>query len=301
MKDLVKQIPLLRRAASWVFPKIGKAKAHEGEFRKRIVHRHKIFWNEPNAEKVRNTPMNVSDPVSVWKDVPNWQRKLSNKHNAREFAKMHGCRVAELYWRGRDLQSLNFSSLPACYVIRPTVGHSSGLVFLMKNGINLMDGKLYQDHEIRETLSKAIETAPAVEFLFEEFLQTEQGEYKIPNDYKFYIFNGHVAAIQLINRLSPKKGYTTFYDEHWQPLDNINTYYPKGNYEALPRCFSDMIEKVKELSRSYEIFARIDFYATPKGAVFGEFTPTPFLGKHFTPSGEEMLVNYWDKYCFEKI
>lgn len=53
----------------------------------------------------------------------------------------------------------------------------------------------------------------------------------------------------------------------------------------------------KRLSNTYEIFTRIDFYATDKAAVFGEFTPTPGAGNDFTPEGDKLLSAYWDNYC----
>ena len=266
-----------------------------------IKKRHKIFWNAANAEKVRNTKMRAADPVEKWKDVKNWQRKLSNKYNSREFAKMHHCKLPELYWKGRDLDTLDLDKIPRHYVIRPTVGHSSGLVFLMNESINLMDGKTYSAENIKEVLQTALSKNAELEFLIEEFLRTEEGEYKIPDDFKLYMFNGEVATIQVINRLSPSRGTTACYDESWQPMENINTYYTSGNYQPPPKCLHEMVEKAKELSQSYEIFVRIDFYATDKGAVFGEFTPTPFLGSNFTPFADQLFISYWDKYCNNKI
>lgn len=55
------------------------------EFPSRIRARHKIFWSDPRAEEIRNDKMNEKHPLEKWMDVPNWQRKLSNKFNAREF------------------------------------------------------------------------------------------------------------------------------------------------------------------------------------------------------------------------
>ncbi len=55
-------------------------------------------------------------------------------------------------------------------------------------------------------------------------------------------------------------------------------------------------EGCTQAKQSIRHFARMDFYATDKGAVFGEFTPTPFMGTNFTPAGEQMLVANWDKY-----
>ncbi|MDB4920199.1 MAG: hypothetical protein JWQ54_2182 [Mucilaginibacter sp.] len=81
------------------------------DYSKRIKFRHAGFWQDPNAEVVRNTILSAQDPLPVWQDVENWQRKLSNKFNAREFAKMHGCKVAGLLWRGRDTENIDFNSL----------------------------------------------------------------------------------------------------------------------------------------------------------------------------------------------
>ncbi len=268
-----------------------------GEFKKRIKNRHKTFWQAPEAERVRNTIMVASDPIEKWKNVKNWQRKLSNKYNSREFAKKHNCKVADLYWKGRDINTLQFDNLPEHYVIRPTIGHSSASVFLMNDSVNLMNGITYSKEDIKEALIKALNENESLEFLFEEFLRTESGVYKIPDDYKFYMFNGEVASVQVINRLGPSKGFTTCYNENWQVMENVNTYYPKGEHQQPPECFQEMLQKVKELSKAYEIFVRIDFYATDKGAVFGEFTPTPFSGSYFTPKAEKFFSTYWDRFC----
>ncbi|WP_439883556.1 ATP-grasp fold amidoligase family protein [Pontibacter sp. MBLB2868] len=148
-----------------------------------------------------------------------------------------------------------------------------------------------------QKLDAALEKDARLQFIVEEFLKSEQGDYVIPNDYKFYMFNGEIACIQVINRLSPNQGFTTCYDEHWNQIERINTYYPEGEYQEPPACLNEMIGYAKTLSQAYGIFVRIDFYATDKGACFGEFTPTPFMGKGFTPASEKMLVDYWDKYC----
>lgn len=280
---------------------VDNSEENDSEFTKRIKKRHKTFWNDPNAEIVRNTIMNAGDPIEKWKNVKNWQKKLSNKYNSREFAKMHNCQLPDLYWKGRDYKTIDFDKLPENYVIRPTIGHSSGLVFLMDNSVNLMDGKIYSKEDIKEALATALDQNIKLEFLVEEFLRTEKGEYKIPDDYKLYIFNGEVATIQVINRLGPSKGFTTCYNESWELMENVNVYYAKGNYQPPPKCLKEMVEKAKELSKSYEIFVRIDFYATDKGAVFGEFTPTPFLGTNFTPFANTLFIDYWDRFCKGKI
>ncbi len=272
-----------------------------GPFEQRMKHRHITFWSDPNAEAVRNIPMVASDPLTKWQDVAHWQRKLSNKHNAREYAKMHGCKVPQLYWRGRHPETLDPSTLPDNYVIRPTIGHSSGLVFLMKNGVNLMDKKPYTAAGIQRIMAQALKRNPYLEFLVEEFLRDEKGEYRIPDDYKFYMLNGEVACIQVINRLSPCSGFDSCYDENWSQIPNISTYYPPAACQPAPKCLHEMMEQARQLSKSYQIFVRVDFYATDQGPVFGEFTPTPGLGKTFTPAAEKLFISYWDEVCQDMI
>lgn len=279
----------------------GKPVIYGKDFSERIKNRHKIFWEALNAEKIRNTIMDASDPMEKWKDVKNWQRKLSNKYNSREFAKKHNCRVAGLYWKGRNYNTIDFDNLPENYVIRPTCGHSLKGVFLIKNSVNLMDGKKYAKEEIKTDLAEALNKNKKLMFLIEEFVRTEDGEYKIPDDFKFYMFDGQIGCIQVINRTNNTKGFTTWYDEKWNLLQNLTTNYPDGKEQRMPACFNEMIECSRRLSKSYNIFTRIDFYATDKGAVFGEFTPTPALGLGFTPEGNKLLTAYWDKYCHGRI
>jgi hypothetical protein len=268
-----------------------------GELQSRIRSRHEAFWKDPDAERIRNRKMSASDPMELWKDVPNWQRKLSNKANAREFAIKLGCPVPDLYWRGADVENIDFSKLPAHYVIRPTIGHSSNMVWVMDNGLNLFDDKRYSPEEIRTMLKACVNGNADLEFLIEEFLQNEDGGYRIMDDFKHFCFNGEIACYSKIRRLSPKTGFTTFYDSDWKRIKTVNSIYPyEADYPA-PACLDEMINHTKRISKAYEIFVRLDFYATPKGVVFGEFTPTPGMGKKFTRFGEKLMLRYWDKYC----
>jgi hypothetical protein len=128
-------------------------------------------------------------------------------------------------------------------------------------------------------------------------LQEEPGEYHILSDYKFFCFNGEIASCQVINRTGPRAGYGSFYDENWNSMEAVHPGYPIIKAQPKPACLDEMIGQVKKLSRAYQIFVRIDFYATTKGAVFGEFTPTPGLGYGYSVYGQKLLLSYWDKYC----
>ena len=62
-----------------------------------------------------------------------------------------------------------------------------------------------------------------------------------------------------------------------------------------------MVKQAEELSKFYEIFVKRSFYATDKEAVFGGFTPTPFISSCFTSDAGKLFNNYWDQYCQEKF
>lgn len=268
-----------------------------GEFPKRIKRRHEIFWSDPQAEHIRNSKLDASLPMEVWQSGPYWQRKLSNKSNSREFATMMGCKVPDLYWKGQDVDQIDFDSLPAHYVIRPTIGQCSKGVYVMDKGLNLFDKNFYTPDEIVSHLKEDLKKNPLIEFLVEEFVKNENGEHRIPNDYKFLCFNGEIAAVAVIDRVSPDEGYSHFYDREWKKMKKIHYFYPGKDVPERPACFPEMIEHAIAMSKVYGLFVRIDFFATDKGAVFGEFTPTPAMGKNFTPYGKKLLLEHWDKYC----
>jgi len=268
-----------------------------GKFPARIRNRHKVFWSDPQAEQIKTSKLDKLTPLEIWQSGPYWQRKLSNKANAREFVQMLGCQVPELYWKGKDVDAIDFDALPQQYVIRPTLGQCSKGVYVMDQGLNLFDQQQYLPEDIRAQLKKDLEKTPNIEFLIEEFVRTEAGEYRIPNDFKFLCFNGTVASVVVIDRVSPKVGYSHFYDENWQKMKKIHYLYPGRDEPQKPACFEEMLEQAKTISKAYGIFVRLDFFATDKGPVFGEFTPTPALGTSFTPYGKKLLLEHWDKYC----
>src|SRR5688572_28186742 len=101
--------------------------ASKTKFEKRILRRIVEFWiNSDDTEQVNRRLYSVT-PLQEWKNIANWQRRLSNKLNAKEFAQKYGCKVSEVYWYGdeMDFKKFDFNSLPENYVIKPIPGHSS--------------------------------------------------------------------------------------------------------------------------------------------------------------------------------
>jgi hypothetical protein len=192
---------------------------------------------------------------------------------------------------------LDWASLPKQYVIRSTFGRSCRGVYVMREGVNLMDRKPYTPGELRAALAVDKQMNPGVEFLFEQFVRSETAGYGIQKDYKLFTFAGEIACIQVTRRSGPNAGTSRTFDVAWKPLPQIDGGYPPGPAEDPPACFEEMLARARVLSQSYGIFVRLDFYATDDGAVFGEFAPTPGNGRGFTDYGDRRMVDFWDRYC----
>ena len=277
---------------------------HLTPFGERIQERNRVFWQTDHpdmhdAGTCRNELLTRDHPLSAWHCCPLWQRKLSNKWNAREFASKLGCRVPDLYWHGRNVAALDVAALPSHYVIRPTIGHSTGGVFVMADGRNLLDGRTYSPDKLKRHLAQTVAGDPRVSLLVEEFMKSEDGRYRLPTDYKLLMFGDKVGAVGVIRRRSRKEVKMRFYPENWEPFSEPITLATvrKGldDLTEPPACLAEIIEDAKRLSRAYGTFIRLDFYATAKGSVFGEFSPTPDRGKNISAFGSRYLLELWDE------
>jgi hypothetical protein len=270
----------------------------------RIRKRRQIFWNTPRfslhgKQRCLLTYLDREDPLEKWRCCPLWQRKLSNKWNAREFVQRMGGRVPELYWVGRQARNIPFSDLPEHYVIKPVVGHSGKGIFVMSRGVNLLDGKRYSSDQLAAAVGAGQGRWSRRRILVESLVQSGKGKNELPMDYKCYTFGDKVAAISCLDRTGRKLTGMDF-TESWEPLQAL---YPPNLVRAAeqpippPECLDEILQQAKKLGRAYGSFIRVDFYATPEGAVFGEFASTPTNGNGFTRFADEYLETFWRDYC----
>ena len=276
----------------------------KNKFRRRIEKREKILWKDPNVLRTIEQRLFASDPIEKWKEMDHWQRLLENKLNAKEFAKKFDCKVAKLYWTGGENEFIqfSFSTLPDNFIIKPVIGQSSQGVFLMKDGFNLFDEKKYSNEELRAAITGLFQENPGLKLIIEEFLPNEEGKFEIPNDYRLYMFNGHLLFIRLDKRRKLKRERVSFYTFDWTLIDRkILEFADVIHTDPPPSHLNEMIENARKLSEQYETFVRLDFYDSLDGAVFGEFTSIPRQGKGFTTYGSRRLIEAWDEYCKDDI
>jgi hypothetical protein len=225
-------------------------------------------------------------------------KNISGKIQGTNYVKELGYNVPKNYHIGTTLESLpNFEELSEKFVIKPAKGYSSKNVFVMNNGVNLLDGKVWTRQEVIDKLANSPQEKN-VEVIVEEFLLPWDGSDRIPYDYKFYMFGSTIAYCHIIER---RDGENTLLNRNWYvdidflPIDNqiMVELLPEENLTTKPDCWNELVTTAKYLAGSINRFTRVDLYATDRGVVFGEFTPTPHGGRGFTKWGDMWLGDLW--------
>ncbi len=278
-------------------------------FSERIRTRQRLWWGNPNRWRRRDTYRHLlhrfnehrvlrrhDDPESLWHCCELWQRTLHNKWNAREFARKHGCRVPALYWCGRRIGALRFDSLPGHFVIRPTWGTGRGGVHVMADGRDLLHERAYTPEQLVAEVRREQGRVSRYPILVEEFVETEAGDQVLPLEFKCYTFGATIAAIQVIQR-NGRQAWTWFYTPAWEPFDDpMTTKVPQGPGSIdPPRCLDEIVANAKALGTAYGTFVRVDFFATERGCVFGEFSGSPAAGQQFTDFADRYFGELWDE------
>lgn len=272
--------------------------ADEPLFSELVRQRHHAWWSElesgPHSRyDCASQLLTRQVPADHWRCCSLWQRKLSNKLNAKEFAASCGAAVAELYWSGKDPGDIPFDTLPAAYVVKTSLGWDSHQVTPVRDGRHLFDGRRCGPKRIVRDYRKLMGAEPFSfgEVMVEELLEGLAGQ-GVPKDYKFYVFGGHAAYITVMDRNSKRHAW---YDRFWERTeDPIQLSNEPSDDEPPPAELDQLIDTAETLGRAYgDRFVRVDLYNTPKGIVFGEFTPTPFMGCRFTPFAEREFGRLW--------
>ena len=147
--------------------------------------------------------------------------KTSDKWRVRQYVKEKiGDRYLVPLWAVvENPQSIDFDSLPDSFVVK--ANHGSGF------NIFVTEKKRVERAKVDETLAIWLKTDFAAHqgewayrnikrrILVEEML-VQDGE--IPNDYKFFVFNGRVRMIQLSQGRQTASYRKNLYDEQWRQL-----------------------------------------------------------------------------------
>jgi hypothetical protein len=225
-------------------------------------------------------PMTFNDKVNwrILKDRRDLLEWTCDKLLMKDYAAKSAClglRIPRTLWSGTDLNELLTIELPACWILKPN--HRSGLVYFGSGRPDVLELA-----EITKAWLSTLESRDKGEWaysrarpmlLVEEMLATPTAP---PADYKFFVFSGKVAVIQMdIDRHSDHK--RRLYSPGWSPLEVVYGPHELAHVASRPAGLHQMLAIATELGQPFD-FIRIDLYNVNGEIYLGEVTPYPAGG-----------------------
>lgn len=141
------------------------------------------------------------------------------------------------------------------------------------------------------------------QFIVEEMITGENGEGKIPFDYRLYTFDGEVRFIIQVDRNTRPRSLAFFLNEfelfdYSARIESDWTSISRGEHR-IPGCHREIVTAAKKISRVLcTPFVSVDIYATLSGPLIGELGIKPgeaYRGKvfKFKPQFDEELGTAW--------
>lgn len=257
----------------------------------------------------------------------NWKSYLTNRIQGQEknvpwffhdkikcnrFCIENNINTANIYHIFEDADQISFDSVNKMeFILKPTLESSTkGVMVLRRVDRGYYDSLSKKNYTFDEIIDIQRDlfiknTNKANRIILEEKIYDEDDSYRIPRDFKFYTFNGKIAAILQINR-NVKPSAVTWYNSNFELMDEgIIWSNPKYvnliNENTRPENWCEMLELVTYISQLAKTpFASIDMYSSDRGAILGEITLAPgglYHGEHYLLSEQENRNwgSYWRK------
>lgn len=112
---------------------------------------------------------------------------------------------------------------------------------------------------------------------------------RLPVDYKFYVFGGRVAFVQVHLDREHRHRWTVL-DRCWRPIPSAR----RADVTTAPRSLAAMIEAAEALGRGFD-FVRVDLYQPGARPLFGEmcFYPGSGLDPFDPPELDAIMGRMW--------
>jgi len=263
----------------------------------------KVFYKRRIGKKINlENPQTFNEKIQWLKlneFYPNeLVTKCADKVSVRDYIKEIGCEeilidVIKIY---DNEKQINFDELPNKFVLKWNFGWGYNIICNDKNKLNenvtrkllKIWGKskfhLYNSELHYKKIKRKI--------ICEKFIESENS--LLPNDYKFYCFNGKAEYVMICS--DRDKGDTKFYffDRNWNlaKLNKRSQNLPEDFTIEKPEMMDKMFEYADKLSQNFSV-VRVDLYTTGKKIFFGEltFTPSAGLDTGYTSDGDKTLAD----------
>ncbi|EPZ9228148.1 ATP-grasp fold amidoligase family protein [Proteus mirabilis] len=226
------------------------------------------------SQKIQWLKVNIKDPQL---------HILVDKFLVRDYIKNKiGCDILiPMLGIYNNVDDINFNVLPDQFVLKTTHGSSQNIICKDKKNLDINKTKAKFKKWEKVCLYKIFkewaykDVTPRI--ICEEFIGLNNN---VPNDYKFYCFNGKIGFIQVNKERFSNNHTETFFNENWEMLDFNYGVEQSTSMIEKPENFLEMKEIVRVLAKEHK-FIRVDLYNVNNKIYFGELTFYPASGLEF--------------------
>ncbi len=254
----------------------------------------KLNLDEPKTylEKLNWIKLYHRDPLMA---------RCADKFLARGYIEEHGFGefLPKLYWEGTDPNAIPWDTLPDGFVLKVTSGSGGNIVVHNKAELDRekaakqLAGWLKQRY--LPCYGEWLYDIHPPRIIVEELLS--DGVNFVPEDYKFFCFNGKEGAVGCIaldlDRYNVHKRH--IYDEKWQYLDEVDFGFPKDPSIVTPKPaqFEKMCRIAEALAKPFP-HVRVDFFVIGDRFYIGELTFFNGAGyDRITPDSYDLQMGSW--------
>lgn len=253
-------------------------------------HRKRLSLTNPKAFSEKLYLLKIYNGVIHKEAIQEYYDKYKVREYIRtEIGEEH---LAKLYGVWNDADRIDFKDLPDKCIFK--ISQSCGLNIICRNGYKLRESEIKlqlnkwlneaKNSDVINIQSKleAYYETPDVVIICEELLEDKAG--KIPDDIRFYCFNGEVKFISVDYDTISKDGKKL--DKYTRNLytpkgEFINVKFGRPNSPNIEFTYFDSLENMlfiaRKLSKKFE-FVRVDLYNVDGKIYFGELTWIPMGG-----------------------
>ena len=181
----------------------------------------------------------------------------------------------QLLWEGEDPGTIPYDDLPDRFVIKVTHGSSFNIICRDKAKLDRQATARKLRHWLKAKYLPCYgewfygQVKPRI--IVEKLLSNHAGTDALA-DYKIYCFNGVPRYISVDSGRQTGRHTKNIYDTDWKLQQGWEMAYPSDGIAAPPPpCLNALLEYARVLSEDF-LHARVDFYVTDDGPVFGEIT-----------------------------